>query len=150
MMDIREIQERIKIAMYENLFLMISQSDRREITAREIDERHEEKLLQLGPVLERLNDEVLDNLIDRTFSIMVRRSKPYWEGRVMGSPWLIRLRFCPTRFTSKSKYLRSRPELKLHWFQVVSSQRMSLSSWFQVAPVLPDRMGRMERLSAVP
>jgi CRISPR/Cas system CMR-associated protein Cmr5 small subunit len=88
MMDIREIQERIKIAMYENLFLMISQSDRREITAREIDERHEEKLLQLGPVLERLNDEVLDKLIDRTFSIMVRRSKPYWEGRVMGAPLL--------------------------------------------------------------
>jgi hypothetical protein len=88
MLDIREIQERIKIAMYENLFLMISQSDRREITAREIDERHEEKLLQLGPVLERLNDEVLDNLIDRTFNIMVRRSKPYWEGKLMGTPLL--------------------------------------------------------------
>jgi hypothetical protein len=88
MLDIREIQERIKIAMYENLFLMISQSDRREITAREIDERHEEKLLQLGPVLERLNDEVLDNLIDRTFNIMVRRSQPYWEGKLMGTPLL--------------------------------------------------------------
>lgn len=88
MLDIQEIQERIKIAMYENLFLMISQSDRREITAREIDERHEEKLLQLGPVLERLNDEVLDNLIDRTFNIMVRRSQPYWEGKLMGTPLL--------------------------------------------------------------
>jgi hypothetical protein len=84
--DILDLRNNIKIAMFENLFLMISQSDRREITAREIDERHEEKLLMLGPVLERLNDEVLDPLVDRTFKIMVRKSEPYWRGMLVGKP----------------------------------------------------------------
>ena len=36
---------------------MMAESDRREITAREIDERHEEKMPVLGPVLERLHDD---------------------------------------------------------------------------------------------
>ena len=64
---------RIQRAMFEDLFLMLAQSDRREITAREIDERHEEKLLALGPVLERLNSDMLDPLIERTFAIMMRK-----------------------------------------------------------------------------
>lgn len=70
--DILEMQTRIYDLMYTNLFLQLSNSDRREITAREIDERHEEKLLQLGPILERINDEFLDPLIDRTFAILQR------------------------------------------------------------------------------
>lgn len=69
--DILNHQARISRAFYEDLFLMLTMSDRREITAREIQERHEEKLLMLGPVLERLNDELLDPLIDRTFSVML-------------------------------------------------------------------------------
>ena len=42
------------------------------MTAREVVERHEEKMLQLGPVMERLTDELLDPLIDRTFSVLLR------------------------------------------------------------------------------
>ena len=72
--DIKEHQYRISRAFFEDLFLMLAQSDRREITAREIEERHEEKLLALGPTLERENDELLDPLVDRTFSIMLRRN----------------------------------------------------------------------------
>ena len=53
---------------------MLTLSSRRQITAREIDERHEEKLLMLGPVLERLHSELLDPLIDRTFNIMMRNN----------------------------------------------------------------------------
>lgn len=71
--DIYETDQRINRAMYVDLFLMLAQSDRREITAREVDERHEEKLLMLGPILERLNDELLDPLIDRTFNICLKR-----------------------------------------------------------------------------
>src|SRR5205823_5874348 len=70
--DIRQIQERVKDAFYANLFLMMAESDRREITAREIDERHEEKMLMLGPVLERLHGELLDPLVKRVFNIMAR------------------------------------------------------------------------------
>ncbi len=72
-MDIQEHQQRIRRAFYEDLFLMLTLSDRREITAREVEERHQEKLVMLGPVMERLNDELLDPLIDRVFAIMDRR-----------------------------------------------------------------------------
>jgi hypothetical protein len=67
--DIAIVQERINKAFYVDLFMMLSNTDRRQITAREIAERHEEKLLMLGPVLERLHNELLDPLIDRTFNI---------------------------------------------------------------------------------
>lgn len=70
--DIAETKHRISRAFYEDLFLMLARSDRREITAREIEERHEEKLIMLGPVLERLEDELLDPVIDRVFQIALR------------------------------------------------------------------------------
>lgn len=68
-----QVRHRIQRAFHEDLFLMLAQSDRREITAREIEERHEEKLLALGPVLEQLNQDLLDPLIDITFAMMLRQ-----------------------------------------------------------------------------
>jgi len=68
-----QVRERIRRAFFEDLFLMLAQSDRRQITAREIDERHEEKLLALGPVLEQLNQDLLDPLIDISFDIHVKQ-----------------------------------------------------------------------------
>lgn len=65
-------EKRIRTAFFEDLFLMLAQTDRREITAREVAEKHEEKLLMLGPVLERLHTELLDPLINRTFNILQR------------------------------------------------------------------------------
>lgn len=69
LMDIDDHRARIRSMFYEDLFLMLQNTDRREITAREIDARYEEKLLALGPVLERLNTDLLDPLIDLTFDI---------------------------------------------------------------------------------
>lgn len=68
--EIDKVENRVQRAFYEDLFLMLAQTDRRQITAREVAEKHEEKLLMLGPVLERLHTELLDPLIDRTFSIL--------------------------------------------------------------------------------
>ena len=68
-----QVRQRVKKAFFEDLFLMLASSDRREITAREIEERHEEKLWALGPVLERMNQDMLDPLIDMTFGIMLKR-----------------------------------------------------------------------------
>lgn len=68
-----QIRQRIQRAFYVDLFLMMIASDRREITAREVQERHEEKLIMLGPVLERLNDELLDPAIDDAFAKLGRR-----------------------------------------------------------------------------
>lgn len=70
-----QIRQRIRRSFYEDLFLMLAMDPRSEPpTAREIDERHEEKLLALGPVLEQLNQDLLDPLIDDTFDIMLRQS----------------------------------------------------------------------------
>lgn len=76
-MEIKQDQcrQRIRRAFYEDLFLMMASSDRREITAREIEERHEEKMLALGPVLEQLNQDLLDPLISITFDKMVKQGR---------------------------------------------------------------------------
>lgn len=73
--DIRETQDRINRSFFVDLFLMISQSDRREITATEINAKREEKLLALGPVLEQLNQDLLDPLIDITFNFGLRQGQ---------------------------------------------------------------------------
>jgi len=66
-----QVRERISKAFFEDLFLMMASSDRRQITATEVDERREEKMLALGPVLERINDDLLDPLLDIAFKIHV-------------------------------------------------------------------------------
>lgn len=78
--DIREteakqvqLRQAISKAFYEDLFLMLANSDRRQITATEVAERQQEKLLGLGPVLERINQDLLDPLIENTFMIMERQ-----------------------------------------------------------------------------
>lgn len=71
--DIRLTQQMIQRAFYEDLFLMLATADNgssQPITAEEVRERHEEKLLALGPVLERTNDELLEPTIDRVYQMM--------------------------------------------------------------------------------
>jgi hypothetical protein len=72
--DIGGTQYQIQRAFYEDLFLMLARSDHgrgtQPITAREVEERHEEKLLALGPVLERTQDELLDPVVDRVYAMM--------------------------------------------------------------------------------
>lgn len=70
MESIYDIRSRIKGNFYEDLFLMLANDTRSGITATEVAERHEEKLLMLGPVLERLHNELLDPLIDATFEAL--------------------------------------------------------------------------------
>lgn len=55
------------------LFNMFSQINTRSMPTEAVTELRDEKMLQLGPVLERLNDEFLDPAIDRIFNIMLRR-----------------------------------------------------------------------------
>lgn len=69
--DIQGVEARIRSCLYYDLFLMISQLDTVR-TATEIDARREEKLIQLGPVLERFQNEKLSKDIDRIFGIMQR------------------------------------------------------------------------------
>ena len=69
--DIQDVRERVRSAFYADLFLMLANATDTRMTATEVAERHEEKLLMLGPVLERLHNELLDPLIETTFSRMI-------------------------------------------------------------------------------
>lgn len=84
--DIAGLENRIRRVCFENLFLMLSNDQRSGITAREVEERHQEKMIVLGPVLERMNEELFDPMIGRTFEIMVRKSEPIWRGVLDGHP----------------------------------------------------------------
>ena len=68
--DIVDVRGRINSAFFVDMFQMISAQQRQQPeTAREIQEKHEEKLLILGPVLERNQNELLDPLVDNAFTI---------------------------------------------------------------------------------
>jgi len=69
--DIQDVRGRIRNAFYADLFLMLANQTDTRMTATEVAERHEEKMLMLGPVLERLHNELLDPLISRTFDQMI-------------------------------------------------------------------------------
>lgn len=71
LMDIQDVRQRINGSFYADLFLMLANATDTRMTATEVAERHEEKLLMLGPVLERLHNELLDPLIDITFDRML-------------------------------------------------------------------------------
>lgn len=65
------VQEQIRAGLYNDLFRLILEG-RSKVTASEIAAREEEKMVLIGPVLERLHDELLIPLIDRTFALMQR------------------------------------------------------------------------------
>jgi hypothetical protein len=67
---IERTEKAIKETFYYDLFLML-QSNTMNMTAYEVSKRQEEKLLMLGPVLERLHAELLDVIIERVFTIML-------------------------------------------------------------------------------
>ena len=69
-MVIAETCEAIRGTMFTDLFLMLQSGDAPQMTAREIIERHEEKMLVLGPVLARLERELLSPAIARIYAIM--------------------------------------------------------------------------------
>jgi hypothetical protein len=69
--SINATEKRISDAFYKDLFLMISQIDTG-VTATEIAARQEEKLMMLGPVYLRLNDEMLDHTVEGTFQYILK------------------------------------------------------------------------------
>jgi len=74
--DIMDVRGRINSAFFVDMFQMISSQQRMQPeTAREIQEKHEEKLLILGPVLERNQNELLGPLIDNAFMIAMQEGR---------------------------------------------------------------------------
>ena len=70
--EITLTKDDIKRAYAADLFLMLDNIDNGQMTAREIVERQQEKLQQLGPVVQRLQDEFLNNILERVYNILDR------------------------------------------------------------------------------
>ena len=88
---LEQVRQRIGEIFFVPLFLMFNQlSDTTMRTATEIDARKEEKLIQLGPVIERFENEVLNPTIQRTFNIMRRKGLlPPEPPEIAGKPIVI-------------------------------------------------------------
>lgn len=69
--DMEQVKQRIEAGFYTDMFLMFA-GRTSNMTATEVSERHSEKLMMLGPVLSRLNNDVLKKFIERTFAILQR------------------------------------------------------------------------------
>jgi hypothetical protein len=65
-------KDQIQRMFFNDLFLMLANTDK-QMTAREVSERNAEKMLMLGPVLDRLRSELFQPLIERVLGIMWRR-----------------------------------------------------------------------------
>ena len=66
--EIAAVETRIKETFFNNLFLA-SLAETKDMTAREVSERAQEKMMALGPILENLMSDSLDTIIDRVYSI---------------------------------------------------------------------------------
>lgn len=65
-------EQRIKRIYSADLFLLLDQLDKGQMTAEEVIKRSQEKLQQLGPVVERLQFEFLSPAIERVYNILER------------------------------------------------------------------------------
>lgn len=65
------VEKRIKRFFYSDLFLALI-GETKTMTATEVAKRLEEKLLMLGPVVERIQQELLEPIVDRVFAIASR------------------------------------------------------------------------------
>ena len=72
MQAIEGVQSKVHEGLFSDLFKMLIQNDRRQITATEIEAREQEKLILVGPVVERLHKELLSPVIKRTYELMRR------------------------------------------------------------------------------
>lgn len=70
--DINDVRQRIKEGFFSDLFLMLANQTNTRMTATEVAERHEEKLLMLGPVLERQDTDLFDPAIELTFERIIK------------------------------------------------------------------------------
>ena len=73
--DIVQHEQRIDQTFYKDIFMMLANDMRSNVTATEINERREEKMLMLGPVVERLENELLTPLVERTFNILFKQKR---------------------------------------------------------------------------
>lgn len=87
--DIKDMRSRIQSALYTDVFQMLKTMGdelKSGITATEIQARVQERILEMGPVLTRLNNELYSKQIDQVLHIGMRRSKLAWQYMKAGLP----------------------------------------------------------------
>lgn len=83
---IDDVRRGIREGFFNDLFLMFTGEGRSNITATEVLERSQEKMVMLGPVIERHQTEILDPLLARILGVLQRSGRlpeppPELEGR---------------------------------------------------------------------
>ncbi len=78
----------IREGLFSDLFRMLQMAGSSRMTATEVAERQQEKLLLLGPVIERVHNELLGPAIRRIFNILLRRGEipPPPDEAIIGQP----------------------------------------------------------------
>lgn len=85
MTAIEKVEDEVRQGLYVDLFRMMVDDNRNRITATEVEAKQNEKMLLLGPVVERMHNELLSPLIKRTYALMnewgaLPESPPGMEG----------------------------------------------------------------------
>lgn len=68
-----DVRSMIRSHFFADVFVMLASQQQPNMTAAEVAERKQEKMLLLGPVLQRLKTELLDPLIERAYFILLRQ-----------------------------------------------------------------------------
>jgi hypothetical protein len=87
--DIKDMRSRIQGAMYTDVFQMLKtmgEELKSGITATEIQARVQERILEMGPVLTRLNNELYGKQVEQILELILRRSKLAWQYIASGRP----------------------------------------------------------------
>lgn len=71
----KEAEERIRKYYSADLFMMLDQLQEGKMTATEVTARTQEKLQQLGPVVQNIQNEFLDGIIERIYNTLDRAGK---------------------------------------------------------------------------
>ncbi len=72
MQSIDDVRKIIHDGLYASLFKMLIETDRKQITATEIEAIEQERILLIGPVVERLHHELLAPVVERSFHLLSR------------------------------------------------------------------------------
>ena len=84
--DIMQLKQDIKSDFFVDLFLLIQQATSDRMTATEVQALKEEKMLVLGPVIERLQHELLNPLVSMAYNkLKERRLLPEPPGQIKGA-----------------------------------------------------------------
>jgi hypothetical protein len=85
--DIKDVKDAITKGVYADLFRLMIDIERSNVTATEIAEKQSERLSQLAPFTERLNNDFLNPVVTRVFNIMLRNNLfPPFPPEMQGVP----------------------------------------------------------------